>query len=147
MKVLRTITTSAVLFAAIALPTIALAGLPAPPPPPPLPTHGAPGPIAGAGLRSSRSAMGLIGLCAVIVESLKSRRYRRTTALVGARTSDHHNARRGLPNITHCAGSGISLRAIGELAVELGKQGPARRDEQFCAGGSQRGIRAGSARR
>ena len=50
MKILRTITTSAVLFAAIALPTIALAELPAPPPPPPLPTHGAPGPIAGAGL-------------------------------------------------------------------------------------------------
>jgi hypothetical protein len=34
-------------FRAIALPTIALAGLPTPPP---LPYHGAPGPIAGAGL-------------------------------------------------------------------------------------------------
>jgi hypothetical protein len=49
MKIVRTLTTSAVLFAAIALPTIAL-GYPTPPTPPPLPTHGAPGPIAGAGL-------------------------------------------------------------------------------------------------
>jgi hypothetical protein len=50
MKIVRTIMTLAVLSAAIALPTIALAGLPTPPPTPPLPTHGAPGPIAGAGL-------------------------------------------------------------------------------------------------
>ena len=59
MKTSRKITISSVLFAAIALPTIAIAGGPGqlPPPPPPAPSppsggtvHGAPGPIAGAGL-------------------------------------------------------------------------------------------------
>jgi hypothetical protein len=60
MKISRTIAISGVLFAAIALPTIATAGGPGqyPPPSPPPSSggsgggtvHGAPGPIAGAGL-------------------------------------------------------------------------------------------------
>ena len=57
MKTSRKIAISSVLFAAIALPTIAVAAGPGNPSPPPAPSppsggtvNGAPGPIAGAGL-------------------------------------------------------------------------------------------------
>jgi hypothetical protein len=58
MKPSRKITIAAIIFTAIALPTIALAagpGNPSPPPPPSPPpssgsTHGVPGPLVGAGL-------------------------------------------------------------------------------------------------
>ena len=39
-----------------------------------------------------------------------------------------------VPRIAQRAGAGVGLRAGGKLAVELGEQGPARRETQFGAG-------------